>query len=80
MSGQGGNLEEGRAWIQQALDAVANEQLALFPVAADRLFPASRPSLGQPSPEVGRERTHVGEVLEERRGVGFDVALEDGHD
>ncbi len=70
-------LEEGRAGVEQAVDALAREELPARAVLLDRLRAAALGDLRVPRAELLDERLHAAPVLGER-GVGaVDAALED---
>ena len=80
MAGEGADLEEGRARIEQALHALADEQLALLAVAPDRFLPAAGARFAPASrAQVGLERVHVRLVLAELRRARVDVRLDYRH-
>ena len=65
--------------IEQQVDALARQQLALLALALDRVLAAAEARGGQAPAEILLERVHVREVLAELRGGSVHVRLEDGH-
>ena len=79
VGGEGADLEEGRPGIEQALDALADQELALLAVAAHRLVAAALAHRREPGPQVRDQPVHVRLVLAELGGRRVDVALDHGH-
>ncbi len=64
--GQGRQLEERGAGVEQALDALAHEQLAARAVARDLVRPAALAHLREPGAQLDRQRLVM-------RGVGLEL-------
>ena len=76
--GEGADLEERRARVEEPLEPLAHEALSLLAVARGRLGPAARARLGEPLAQIGDEPVHVRRVLAELRRGDVDARLEDG--
>ena len=80
--GQRAQLEEGRSRVEQALDPLADRQLAALPMARDRPLVAAGAAArddGLPSPQVVDERRHRVVVRARLGRPGVEPAAQDGH-
>ncbi len=77
--GERPDLEEGRAGVEQPLDPLADQELALLAVALRGLLAAPGPRHGEPLAQLRHEAVHAGLVLAELRGGEVDAGLEDAH-
>ena len=77
--GERPDLEEGRAGVEQLLDSLADQELALLAVALRGLLAAPGPRHGEPLAQLRLEAVHAGLVLAELRGGDVDAGLEDAH-
>ena len=58
VGGQGADLEEGAAGVDQALDPLTGQQLAAFGVAAAGVFRAAESGVGGPGLQVLKQGVH----------------------
>ncbi len=80
--GQRAQLEERGARVEEAVDPLADRQLAPFPVALDRRVVPAGASARDPllaRPEVGDQGRHRLDVRARVRAGGVEPAAEDGH-
>ena len=77
--GQWGEFQEGRARVQQAVDAGAHEELALFGVAPLRLLAAALAHLGQRRAQIRGQCAVVGCILKELGALWVDLGFQDFH-
>ena len=79
VGGQRRELEERRARIEQAVDALADRQLALLAVACVRGWTAAGLRHREPLAQLGDQRGHARRVLSKLVGVGASLALHHVH-
>ena len=77
--GERRDLEERRARIEQAVDALADRQLALLAMPGVRRRAAAGPGRGQPLPQLADERRHARGVVAKLGGIGASLALHHVH-
>ena len=82
VGGKGRQLEEGGARVDEALDALADRELAALAVAGDRAIVATGAPGGEARgaiAKLGHELAHRGCVRAERVGARVEGGAEDGH-
>src|SRR5712691_1384172 len=79
VGGEGPDLQEGRATVEQALDAIAHRHLAVFALPPLGFFAASGEGRGEVGRQLRLERVHVREVGPELGRGGVDLALDHRH-
>ncbi len=79
MGGQLADFEEGRAEVQQAVDALARQQLAARGVAFLGLGAAAFVDAGEQGAQVVHLGEHGGLIGGELRRTGVDLGMQDGH-
>ena len=77
--GQRRQLEERRARVEQAFDALPHGQLALLAMAFDGLLAPAAPHLGQPLAQFGHDALHARAIAVEQIGIRLQVRLDDVH-
>ena len=78
-AGEWTQLEEGRAAIEQEVDALAREELAAAAVTGDGLGVLLRIAAAAPGDDLGQEAVDLGEGLEHGRAIGRrDGGIEPG--
>ena len=77
--GERRELEEGRARIEQPVDALAHRQLALFAMALEILGPAALAAHREPVAELFHEAGDMLAVGVKFRGVGSNLTVNAVH-
>jgi len=79
---QGTQFEECRARVDEAVDALADRELAAFPVSLDRALVARGAAPGHrelPLPQLVHQSDHRGVIRTRLGGAWIEPAAQDGH-
>ncbi len=77
--GEGGELEEGGARVEEPVDALADGQLALLAMPLHVPLPPAAPDQADPFPQLGDQAGEPRTVRAKQVRVRVDVSLDDIH-